>query len=241
MHARPQTAADVVLQAGTDPISKNMVIALSKGKNPVDHLQGLSGGKGRGERTEIHGTVPNHFSGNGQARILGPFVQFKEKILFVIPKDNIVPGPVLFDQTGLEKQGLFFGPGLKGVDFLDPAHLSLRLQRQLFRGPEIRSHSFSEIFGLAHINDLPGFILHQIDTRGRGKAVRLETDHTHSLSKFFTNRTGTGTHVFVLYGSHNTVLRTRSKDEKHAPFPIHSRTRDVTKHQTALMDCTFTG
>jgi len=167
MDAGGRAASDLILQAGTPAVSEFHIPACSEGKDGLQKAQGLLGGATGGVGSEIPRPVffrpPDQLpAGKG-----GRGIHANVEIGLVVTKNNVVPGAVFLDKIVLEDEGLFLRRGK------DPFHLPDPGKEEGDHPPGIRSsrvvaEASPKVFCLAHIENLPGGVPHQIDAGSPG-------------------------------------------------------------------------
>jgi len=88
------------------------------------------------------------------------------EIALVVLEANVVTRLVLLDQVVFEDQRFLVAGGHQRFDVFDPADQKLNL-RALVGVAEVGAHPRAQVFRLADIDHLAGFVAHQIDARAR--------------------------------------------------------------------------
>ena len=112
--AGPQAVAELKIQ--TWPVAGSDLGAAAQGEEGLQQPDGFPHGGDRGIGPEIAAAVPDASAGD---RDPWPFIldrDLDQRIVLVIAQDDVVAGPVLFDERGLEDQGLFLGGGEDGFN-----------------------------------------------------------------------------------------------------------------------------
>lgn len=79
-------------------------------------------------------------------------------VRFVVLKENVKPGLVLFDQVRLEHEGLNLIIDNNKLKIGDHPHQLPRLRVVITARVKITAYPVAQIFGLADVYDLPGSI-----------------------------------------------------------------------------------
>jgi len=88
--------------------------------------------------------------------------------LLVVAEEDVPAGAPALDQLPLQEQGLGLGPDLVPFHVRHRVHHRGHLGGQALAGDEIGGQTLLEVLGLAHVDDQPGGVLHQVDARGMG-------------------------------------------------------------------------
>ena len=155
-----QAAAHLKIEAGPGALAHGG--AAAQRKLPVEQLQGGAHGGGGGIGAEIAVAVAQSFAGD---RHPWPWIaggDLDQGVILVIAKNDVVARAMLFDQRGLQDQGLFFRGGEDGFH---PVHMG-KHDRGLGMGRAgemgILAEPLAQVARLAHIQYL-FFAQHLID------------------------------------------------------------------------------
>ena len=120
--ARRVAAVDRVLDAGPFQRPVDGDRAGAQRKELAREPQRLAHRGGRVERSVVLRAVLLHAPRHHETRKLLVGGQLEERIVLVVPQDDVVPGPVLPDQVGLEHEGLELVIGHDVLEVADLAH-----------------------------------------------------------------------------------------------------------------------
>ncbi|MNX69668.1 hypothetical protein D3C86_1008950 [compost metagenome] len=161
--ARAQAAADGVVEAGA--IAELRGGALSEGKELLDEPHGRVHGPPIGIGTEVARAVVQALAGDDQAGIGLVEGQLEPGISLVVLEQDVEIRPMPLDQGVLEHQGLDLGGGRNGLEVVDHPHQGPHLGRVALVLAEVGTHPASKVDRLAHVQDHPGGVLHEVDAR----------------------------------------------------------------------------
>ena len=88
--------------------------------------------------------------------------------LLVVAEEDVPAGAPALDQLPFEQEGLGLGPDLVPFHVGHRVHHRGHLGGHPLAGHEIRGQTLLEVLGLAHIDDQPRGVLHEVDARGMG-------------------------------------------------------------------------
>ena len=173
--AEAVAAANVVIQAGPLPadIPGKLAGADGQAQGAAHRLDGQAGLTPSAEGTEVFRAVVSGLSHQGEAGIGRVSVQPHKGIALVVLQQDVVPGHVALDERVLQDQGLELRGHENGIEMIHLGHHGPGLFIVGGSILEILADAVFQLFGLAHINHLAGFVHHQIDPRGKGQIVGL--------------------------------------------------------------------
>ena len=111
-------------------------------------------------------------------------------IPLIVFQKNIVFGPVELDEVAFQHQRLKFAVGEDILEVLYIAHHFPDLFLVVLVGAKILAHPVFQSLGLADIDNLPGFVVHNVDTRVQGQAHGFGPELFDVLCFFFVLRSG---------------------------------------------------
>ncbi len=124
------------------------------------------------EGAEVFGAVVGGAVHQGEPGIPPP-AEPDEGIPLVILQQDVVMGHVALDEGVFQHQGLELAGDENGVEMIHLAHHLPGLQRVGGAFLEVLAHPVFQLLRLAHIDDLPGLVHHQIDPRQQRQVVGL--------------------------------------------------------------------
>ena len=101
------------------------------------------------------------------------FIQPHKGIALVVLQENVIPGLVPLDEGVFQHQRLELRADDDGVEPVHMRHHHLCFLVVAGGVLKILADAVFQFFGLAHIDDLPGLVHHQIDTGQQGQLVGL--------------------------------------------------------------------
>ena len=137
------------------------------GQHRVQRLPGL---EPPAEGPEVPGAVIGHPVRHREPGIRLPG-QAHKGVALVVLQENVVTGHMALDKGILQHQGLELAGDKDRVEVIDLAHHLPGLDRMGGAVLEILADPVFQFFCLTHINDLPGFVHHQIDAGAEGQVV----------------------------------------------------------------------
>ena len=203
LHAGGGAAIDLVLQAGSGAIAKEIIIALAHSKGFLQKIQAVPNGLNTGEWPEITASLSLAAPMKGQPGIGIPVGQKQVGIGFIIPQQDIEWRPVLLDQILFQQQRLYFCLGNGDINVGDTAHQSSRFRGQP-GSSEIACHPFTQVFCLANIEHSAVLTHHLIDawTLGQLFEKRLMIErHGAIVQRIRSVRRGLPDRILPLPGS----------------------------------------
>ena len=160
--ARPQASLDVVLQAGTRVVAREIDLAGRNQKVPVDEIDDAVGEVRRKIRTVIDRTVAPQPARHVDARKALGRRELDVGIALVVAQQNVIARLLLLDQVVFERQRL----ALVGHDdVLDIDGLAQQAAGLgVFGGAveKVGAHPGPQVLGLADVNDLAFGVLVEI-------------------------------------------------------------------------------
>ena len=168
--AGSQAVEQLVLQAGAGAGRQAPLLAGAHPEGLLHDFQGFPGHAAGGVGAEIEGPVRVKPPDEPEGREGFLQVQAEAEIIFVIPKHDVVTGPVLLDEVALQDEGF---PAGGGEDHIHPGHF---LEHQgglgvvLLRGLEVGGQAVLEVHGLADVEHPAAGVLEQIDAAALGDA-----------------------------------------------------------------------
>ena len=186
LRAWREALADVVVQAGADPVFERPVGAAAQGEGAMDGSPGFPRGKAGGEGAEVERVIVRDFAALGQAHHFKARVgdlagDAKQHILFVVAQDDVVMGPVSLDQAGFKQQRLFFracGKGFQRFGMTEHGHGFWRKRGGVAK---VGQDALAQIAGLAHINDPSPGVLVQVHAGSDRQGCRNGALHGMNL------------------------------------------------------------
>ena len=136
-------------------------------------LDGQPGLPPAAEGAEIFRAVVRRFSHQGEAGVGRAGIQPHKGIALVVLQQDVVPGHVALDERVFQDQGLELRGDENGVEMVHLGHHGPGLFVVGGGVLEILADAVFQLFGLAHIDHLTGFVHHQIDPRGQRQIVGL--------------------------------------------------------------------
>ena len=106
------------------------------------------------------------------------------RIAFVILQKNIIIGMMLFNEVTFQEKRFHFGIRYDIFKFADIRHHGTCFCRLIAAALKILPHAVFQIHCLPHINDMPVFILHQINSRLLGQLFQFLLNIKHDLTSF---------------------------------------------------------
>ena len=166
-NARGSAAPDLVFKAGAAARLQLTIPTDPKRQNRLQEAKGLlcrgAGGIGAEMACAVFFRTAHELkTGKGFGRIDPNIV-----VGFIVPEINVVAWPVLLDQVVLKDQRLFFRSGENKLHIPDSGNEEGDHRPRVGLG-EIGPDPRLQIPGLAHIDDLSGSVLHQIDAGAPG-------------------------------------------------------------------------
>ena len=106
------------------------------------------------------------------------------RIAFVILQKNIIIGMMLFNEVTFQEKRFHFGIRYDIFKFADIRYHGTCFCRLIAAALKILPHAVFQIHCLPHINDMPVFILHQINSRLLGQLFQFLLNIKHDLTSF---------------------------------------------------------
>ena len=165
--------ADVVVQAGPLPADVPWELPGADGElqRPAHRLDGKACLPAAAEGAEVPGAVLLRLSRQSEPGVGGPGVQPDEGVSLVVLQQDVVPGLVALDEGVFQDQRLKLRRDENGVEVV---HLRHHGSGFLIVGGgvlKVLAYPVFQLLGLAYIDDLAGFVHHQIDPRQQGQVV----------------------------------------------------------------------
>ena len=178
--ARGAAPPDVVLDARSLEAAVDLDRAGPQREELAGQAQGLAHGRGRVERPVVRRPVAGHPARHHQAGkgLVGG--QLQEGIVLVVAQDDVVAGPVLPDQGGLEHQGLELVVGHDVVEVADGADEGVGLGIVRPGLLEVRAHAALQGGRLAHVDDLGLAVLVEVDAGPIGQPIAASSSRSVS-------------------------------------------------------------
>jgi hypothetical protein len=167
-------------------VAGDLLVALAIGEEPVQQVDRLVGGPGRGVGSEVLAAVVDDQAGADHPRplLVG---DLDVGVRLAVLQHDVVLGLVLLDQLVLEDQRLGRGVGADHLEVGDVVDQLACLRVAVPRGLKVGADAVAQRHRLADIEDRPGVILHQVDTRRRrqrrqsGSKMRVSVVHGHDI------------------------------------------------------------
>ena len=166
-------AMDEVLQARPRQGAVDLDPAGAEGEELAHEAQGLAHRGGGIEGTEVARAVLLHPPGHHQPGKLLVGGQLEERVVLVVPQDDVVAGPVLLHQRRLEDHRLELVGGDDVLKIADLPDQGVGLGVGGARFLEVGAHAVPQGGGLADVDDLGLGVLVEVDARPRRDLVDL--------------------------------------------------------------------
>ena len=173
--AKAVAFADVIVQTGPllADVPGELPAAGGQLQRGAHRLQSGPGLVPAAEGAEVAGAVLLGLVHQREPGIGRLVVQPHEGIALVVLQKNIVPGLMPLDQGVFQDQRLKFRADHDGVEVIHLRDHHPGLLVVPAAGLEVLADAVFQLLGLAHIDDQPGLVHHDIHAGGQGQAVRL--------------------------------------------------------------------
>ena len=167
--------ADVVVEAGSllADVPREPAGAGRQAQGGAHRVDGLPRLAAAAEGAEVAGAVLRGPCHQREAGVVGLFVQPDEGVALVVLQQNVVAGHVPLDKGVLQNESLKLGADDDGVE---PVHLGHHAAGLVVVGGgvlKVLAHPIFQFYGLAHVDDLPRFVHHQIDAGQQRQLIGL--------------------------------------------------------------------
>ena len=120
--AGPRAAADVIVEASSCVLARDLPFAGQIGKQSAQHIQGLVDSPHSGEGAEVAGSVLLHAAGDDDAGIILLPGDLDVGVALVVLEANVVLGAVFLDEVTLQDKGLYLRVGDDEIEIGDVVH-----------------------------------------------------------------------------------------------------------------------
>ena len=165
------TVPKMVVQAGTTlaDVSGKGSGTIRKFQRQTQRIHDLLRNKTTTIRAEIFRTVIRNFPHKFHFGIGFTHIDTNIGIPLIVFQQDIIPRYVPFDQGTFQHQCLKFRAGNDGIKCMDLRYHLPRFKTVRCRILKVLADPIFQFFCLSHIDNLPGLILHQIDTGLQGQ------------------------------------------------------------------------